>query len=101
MVISLFKKDNFKFGLILGFLGPIVGCFIYYFAKTPSAKLIDYLSYLMKETDVLTSIGTMSLLMNSILFTIYINTAKDNTAKGIFVTTLIYGITIFLYKILR
>jgi hypothetical protein len=32
------------------------------------------------------------------LFTIYINTNKDNTAKGIFITTLIYGLIVLSIK---
>jgi len=43
----------------------------------------------------------LSLLANAVLFTIYINTHRDNTAKGIFLTTVIYGIGILVLKILN
>jgi hypothetical protein len=39
-------------------------------------------------------------LANAILFTIYINTHRDRTAKGIFVATLIYGILVLTYKLI-
>jgi hypothetical protein len=48
---------------------------------------------------MLTGIGSLSLLANVILFTIFINTHRDQTAKGIFVVTLIYGIAILVLKV--
>ena len=45
------------------------------------------------------SVGlSLSLLLNALLFTIYINSRKDNTAKGIFAVTLIYGLIILSIK---
>jgi len=41
------------------------------------------------------------LLANAILFTIYINTHRDKTAKGIFVATLLYGIFVLVYKLVH
>jgi len=41
---------------------------------------------------------TLSLLLNALLFTIYINSAKDNTAKGIFISTVLYGMVVLLIK---
>jgi hypothetical protein len=48
---------------------------------------------------LITSIGSLSLLTNAVLFTIYINTERDETAKGIFISTVIYGIGILILKI--
>ena len=53
------------------------------------------------DTKGITSIGALSLLANAVLFTIYVNTHRDNTAKGIFLTTVIYGIGILVLKILN
>ena len=39
------------------------------------------------------------LLANAIVFTFYINTHRDQTAKGVFVATLLYGIFILVYKL--
>jgi hypothetical protein len=41
---------------------------------------------------------SLSLLLNALLFTIYINSGRDHTAKGIFVTTLIYGLLVLSIK---
>jgi hypothetical protein len=61
--------------------------------------LASLLIILLTPIKMLTAIGSLSLLANVVLFTIYVNTHRDNTAKGIFLVTLIYGITILLLKV--
>lgn len=97
----IFKADNLKLGLILGLIGPIVGLFVIYFIKFPGVSFSDFFDLFINTNRLITSIGSLSLLANVVLFTIYINTHRDNTAKGIFLITLIYGIAILLLKILN
>lgn len=93
------KKDNLRLGLILGLLGPLLGLVAVYFIKFPSYPFSDFLSYFMNDSKMITSVGSLSLLANVVLFTIYVNTHRDDTAKGIFIMTLIYGIGILVLKI--
>jgi len=96
----IFKKDNLKFGILLGILGPLLAMAIYYiwvFSRTIS--LSEYFFVLRTNKQLLTAISSISLLANAVLFTIYINTHRDKTAKGIFVATLIYGIAVLVYKL--
>jgi len=95
----IFRKDNLRLGLILGLFGPLLGLIVVYFIKFPSYTFRDFLDYFMHDNRMITSIGSLSLLANVILFTLYVNTHKDNTAKGIFVITLFYGIGILLLKL--
>jgi hypothetical protein len=53
----------------------------------------------MNDNHLITSIGSLSLLANVVLFTIYVNTNRDETAKGIFIVSMIYGIGILLLKL--
>ena len=96
----IFKKDNLRLGLILGLFGPLLGLVLIYFIKFPSYPFMDFLEYFMNDNKLLTSVGSLSLLVNVILFTLYVNTHRDETAKGIFIITLFYGIGILLLKIL-
>jgi hypothetical protein len=96
----IFKKDNLRLGLVLGLIGPLLGLVVIYFLKFPSYRFMDFLEYFMNDNKLLTSIGSLSLLANVILFTIYVNTHRDETAKGIFIITLFYGIGILLLKLL-
>ncbi len=95
----IFKKDNLRLGLALGLIGPLLGLVVVYFVKFPSYTFQEFLDYFMHDNRMITSIGSLSLLANAILFTIYVNTSRDNTAKGIFIVTLIYGIGILVLKI--
>jgi tryptophan-rich sensory protein len=99
----IFKKNNLKFGLVLGLLGPLLGLVVIKYVKEDfrSLTFMEYLDFFFNTNRLITSIGSLSLLANVVLFTIYINTQRDNTAKGIFIVTLIYGIGILLLKILN
>lgn len=99
MATFILKRDNLKLGLLLGLLGPALGLVIVYFMKFSSYGFGEFLDYFFKDTKLITSIGALCLLANAVLFTIYINTHRDNTAKGIFATTLVYGIAILIIKV--
>ncbi len=95
------KKDSLRLGLFLGLLGPLIGLVVIFFVRFPSYTFMDFLTFFMNDNKMITSVGSLSLLANVILFTIYINTHRDETAKGIFVVTVIYGIGILILKILN
>lgn len=95
----IFAKDNLKLGLVLGLLGPILGLVVIYFVKFSAGTFSEFLDTVIHTNRLITSIGSLSLLANAVLFTIYINMHKDDTAKGIFIMTMIYGIAILILKI--
>lgn len=95
----ILTKDSLRLGLVLGLIGPILGLVVVYFIKFPSFTFQEFLENFMNDNRMITSIGSLSLLANAILFTVYVNTHRDDTAKGIFIVTLIYGIGILLLKI--
>ncbi|HET7003286.1 MAG TPA: hypothetical protein VFI33_18310 [Puia sp.] len=98
----ILKRDNLKFGILLGILGPLLAMLLYYFwVFSRTIQLGEYLYVLRTNKQLLTAISSISLLANAILFTIYINTRRDKTAKGIFVATLIYGIAVLVYKLIH
>ena len=99
MATFILKKDNLKLGLVLGLVGPVLGLIIVYFLKFSSYGFLEFLDYFFNTRGLITSIGALCLLANAVLFTIYINTHRDNTAKGIFVTTVVYGIAILIIKV--
>lgn len=101
MEIVIFKKDNLKLGIAYGFLAPIVAMFLYYFIVfADKIHLSEYFFYMRTNKSLLTGVSSISLVANAILFTIFINTYRDKTAKGVFVITLIYGIGVLLVKLL-
>ncbi|MEO7263768.1 MAG: hypothetical protein ABIW38_02595 [Ferruginibacter sp.] len=96
----IFKKDNFMLGIILGTLAPILGIILFKLYKFGIFTWKETLQFMIVEPGYKTlSVAlSLSLLLNALLFTIYINTNRDHTAKGIFVTTLIYGLFVLSIK---
>jgi hypothetical protein len=92
-------KDNLKLGLILGLISPVIVLVIIYFLKFSSFDFEEFLRNFFQQKQLITFFGVWCLVGNIALFTYYINTNKDRTAKGIFAVTLLYGIGILLLKL--
>jgi hypothetical protein len=94
------KKDNFLMGLIMGIVAPVAGIIAFKFSKFSSFSIKETYQFMILEPGykTLTVALSLSLLLNALLFTLYINSHRDNTAKGIFVTTLIYGLVVLTIK---
>lgn len=96
----IFKKDNFLLGIMLGLVAPLLGILLFKFVKFTIFSFKETFEYMILEPGykTLTVALTLSLLLNALLFTIYINSGKDKTAKGIFVLTVIYGLLVLIIK---
>ena len=99
----IFKKDHLRTGMVLGFLAPILGMICYYLIRfypnnvTPS----EFWDLLMQNRSFFTGLTSIALIANAVLFTIFINTRRDQAAKGVFVITLLFGIMVLLVKVIR
>ncbi len=93
-------KDNLKLGLVLGLIAPLGGLLLFKWYKFGIFTFKEFFQFIFLEPGFKTlSAGlSLSLLLNALLFTLYINSRKDNTAKGIFITTAVYGMIILLIK---
>lgn len=87
-------------GLLLGFLVPILVFLIIYLVRFSEASLPDFLDTFATQKGLITFFGVWSLVSNIALFTYYVNTQKDKTAKGVFAITLLYGLGVLLAKVL-
>lgn len=94
----MLRKDNLRFGMLLGFIGPLLSLVIYYYIKFSLFSVGDFLRFIAANKNQITAISVPCLILNIALFTYYINTGKDKTAKGIFTITLVYAITALVLK---
>ena len=95
----IFKKDNLRLGLVLGLIAPILSLIIYYFVKFyPLYTIREFFGFIQSNKSQVTAISVPCLVLNIALFTIYINSHRDKTAKGVFAATLIYAILALLFK---
>lgn len=96
----IFKRDQYVFGVMLGLIMPIISFFGYYYWKFSLFSFEDFIQLLQSNKQLVTALSIPCLLMNIVIFTIYINGQRDKTAKGVFVVTLIYSIAALLVKFL-
>lgn len=95
----ILKRDNLKLGLVLGLLMPVIGVFVYYLWQFHSFSFKEFWYVLRSQKNLITSLAVICLFLNVLLFTIYINTRRDQTAKGIFAITVVFGLAAFIFKI--
>ena len=94
------KKDNLQLGLVLGFLLPLLVFLVIYLVRFSEYSLEEFVQTFLNQKGLITFFGVWCLVCNIALFTYYVNTQKDRTAKGIFAITLFYGLAILLAKVL-
>lgn len=95
----MFKKDDIRIGLLLGFIAPIAGLLIYYLVQFKNVTTLPgFFYYIVTEKTLLTAVISVLLVANAGVFTWYVNKRKDRTAKGVFISTCIYGLTALIWK---
>lgn len=97
----IFKRDQYAFGVIIGLVMPILSFFGYYYWKFRLFTFNDFIGALESNKQLVTALTIPCLLLNIVIFTIYINGHFDKTAKGIFVVTFTYAVSSLLFKFLN
>jgi hypothetical protein len=94
----IFKKDSFWLGVILGLIAPVIGFFIFKMIKYNNFSLKEMYQWMTLNHNLITAYISVSLFANAILFTLYVNSRIDKTAKGIFIVTVVYAVAALLIK---
>ena len=85
-------KDNYINGCLIGLFLPFVGFVGFYQWKFSLFSVQDFVSLLIQQKSILSSMISVSLLINGALLTVFFQREKDKIAKGIFFTTCIYAL---------
>lgn len=85
------KLDKLWVGLALGILGPFIGFYIYSLIKFPQYSFSWYLEFFMSVEVYQSSIMSLSLLFNLLLFFVFIYTNTNRAARGVLMATLIFA----------
>ncbi len=96
----MLKLNKIPFGITLGALAPVLGIMLYYFIKvdTSEMSLGQFLERFFKTKSILTTLGSLFLIVNIVFFTLFVNAKSDKTAIGIFIMTVMYGLIILYAK---
>ncbi|MEP6682559.1 MAG: hypothetical protein ABJA35_04830 [Parafilimonas sp.] len=94
------KRNSLLFGIIIGLVAPLIGMLGYYFWRFyPTYSLGDFINVILSQKAILSALSTFALFANVVLLTIYLNTKRDETAKGIFLISCIYAIASITLKL--
>lgn len=94
------SKDNYLLGLFIGAILPVLSFFGYYYWKFSLFSFNEFIELLSQNKSLVTALSIPCLLLNIVFFTLFINGRKDKTAKGIFITSIIYAVSALLFKFL-
>lgn len=95
-------KDNLRLGLVLGLIAPFFGMLLFYLIKfyPAGASLGEFFDLIGQQKTLITALLSFSLFANAVIFTLYVNTRRDRTAKGIFIITCVYAVATLILKLL-
>ena len=92
------KRDDIKLGIALGLIAPMLVLLLIYALRFNAMTLPGFLRLFATERSLITFFGAWCLVGNIALFTVYVNTNRHHTARGLFAVTLVYGIAVLLVK---
>jgi hypothetical protein len=101
MALTALKKDRLLLGILIGIIVPLIAVYVQYSIKFSGWTISEFLGQLKREVKLLTGVSTIALVVNGLLFGIFIHFKRFETARGIFVPTVIMGIAVLLWKLIR
>ncbi len=98
----ILQKDNLRLGLIMGLIAPFFGMLLFYFIKfyPAGASLGEFFQLVSEQKTLITALLSFSLFANAVIFTFYVNTRRDRTARGIFIITCVYAVATLILKLI-
>lgn len=99
----MLKRDNLPLGIVLGLFTPVFAFFLYYLCMfMPRHVSMDqFIDLVLDNRQTLPKLISICLLLNGVIFYLYTNSKKDVTAKGIFLVTMLYAISILMLKLIH
>ena len=94
---SIEKYNNLRIGLILGILGPLLGFLVIYWVAFRGMSFSEYLD-LLTYNRKLSSIISLSVIPNLLLFFIFIWLNYLYSARGVLASTLIFALLVVITK---
>ncbi len=90
-------KDSMIIGVIAGLLGPTLGILIFYFSNFSDQAFGDFLHVSVSQ-KLLSPLLSLCAIINLGIFYLFLQFDYLYTARGIILSTLIYGLTIVVLK---
>jgi hypothetical protein len=90
-------KDSLIIGFVAGILAPSFIVFAFYLSKFNTSSFANFLRVAVNE-KMLSPLLSLSVLINLGLFYLFLKYDKLHVARGIILSTLVYGVMIVILK---
>jgi hypothetical protein len=94
------KYNNLWLGVVIGVFMSILALFVFYLAKFSDKELSSYFSTLFRNKDLFAPLVSLAGIPNLVVFYLFLNREKYNTAKGLIMATFILVLAVILIKVL-
>jgi len=89
--------NRLSYGLLIGFLLPILSFLMYYVFRFGHTTFSNYLNILI-ESKKIVNVLSLSVLPNLAPFMLLINSSRYSSGRGVLTATVLLGIVIFILK---
>lgn len=89
--------NRLSYGLLIGFLLPILSFIMYYVFRFGHTTFSNYLNILI-ESKKIVNVLSLSVLPNLAPFMLLINSSRYSSGRGVLTATVLLGIVIFILK---
>jgi hypothetical protein len=93
------RYNNIRVGLVLGIVAPIIGFFVVYLVGFRGMNFTEYLEMLSSRNN-LSSIVSLSVIPNLLLFFIFIWLDYLYSARGVLASTILFALIVVVTKYL-
>lgn len=93
------RYNNIRVGLVLGIVAPIIGFFVVYLVGFRGMNFTEYLEMLSSRNN-LSSIVSLSVIPNLLLFFIFIWLDYLYSARGVLASTMLFALIVVVTKYL-
>ncbi|MCX6228428.1 MAG: hypothetical protein NTV75_04515 [Bacteroidia bacterium] len=89
--------NRVSYGLLVGFLMPILSFVMYYMFRFGHTTFLDYIHILI-ESKKIANVLSLSVLPNLAPFMLLINSSRYSSGRGVLAATIVLGVIIFILK---
>jgi hypothetical protein len=92
-------RDHTLIGILAGLTGPILGILIFYFANFSTSPFLQFFQMAARQ-NLLSPLLSLCAVINLGIFFLFIKANTLNCARGVILSTFIYGVMIVIFKFL-
>ena len=93
-------KDHLLLGIPAGLIGPIIGILCFYYYKFSHAPLMEFFN-MASEKNLLSPLLSLCAVINLGIFYLFIQANYLYSARGVILSTFVYGLMIIAMKFLN